>query len=101
MAVTLHSWLGNVNYNTSIIVISYQTKKEQELEGPKFGVRVGCQSGFQSTLIKGARTPAWLATDEIGQRETGKYFEHMQMRRCRFGEDSVGVEALYQACLAY
>jgi len=50
---------------------------------------------------EGARTPAWLATDATGQRETGKYFEHMQMRRCRFGEDGEMVEALYQACLAY
>jgi len=49
----------------------------------------------------GARTPAWLATDAVGQRETGKYFEQMQVRRCRFGEDSEKVEALYQACLAY
>ncbi|MGA9573936.1 MAG: SDR family NAD(P)-dependent oxidoreductase [Lysobacterales bacterium] len=49
----------------------------------------------------GARTPAWLAVDEIGQRESGQYFEHMQMRRCRFGEDSERVEALYQACMAY
>jgi len=38
---------------------------------------------------------------EIGQLETGKYFEHMQMRRCQFGEDSEKVEALYQACLTY
>jgi len=50
---------------------------------------------------EGARTPVWLATDAIGQRETGKYFEHMQMRRCRFGEDREKVEALYKACLAY
>jgi len=50
---------------------------------------------------EGARTPAWLATDAVGQRETGKYFEHMQMRRCRFGEDESSVEALYQACLSY
>ena len=49
----------------------------------------------------GARTPAWLATDEIGLSETGKYFERMQIRRCQFGEDSTGVEALYRACLAY
>ena len=41
------------------------------------------------------------ATGAIGQRETGKYFEHMQMRRCRFGEDSEAVNALYEACMAY
>ena len=57
--------------------------------------------GGHESPHEGARTPAWLATDAIGQLETGKYFEHLQMRRCRFGEDSVMVEALYQACLAY
>jgi len=50
---------------------------------------------------EGARTPVWLATDPVGQTETGKYFEHMQMRRCGFGEDGGKVEALYQACLTY
>jgi NAD(P)-dependent dehydrogenase (short-subunit alcohol dehydrogenase family) len=49
----------------------------------------------------GARTPVWLATDPIGQRETGKYFEHLRPAQCRFGEDREAVEALYQACLAY
>jgi len=57
--------------------------------------------GGHESPYEGARTPAWLAIDEVGQFETGKYFEHMQMRRCQFGEDSVKVEALYQACLAY
>jgi NAD(P)-dependent dehydrogenase (short-subunit alcohol dehydrogenase family) len=57
--------------------------------------------GGHESPQEGARTPAWLATDDIGQQETGKYFEHMQMRRCRFGEDREKVEALYRACLAY
>jgi len=57
--------------------------------------------GGHETSQQGARTPAWLATDAIGQRETGKYFEHLQMRRCRFGEDSEAVDALYEACMAY
>lgn len=57
--------------------------------------------GGHESPADGARTPAWLAIDAIGQRETGKYFEHMQMQRCRFGEDRVSVEALYRACLAY
>ena len=57
--------------------------------------------GGHESPREGARTPAWLATDAIGQRETGKYFEHMRMQRCRFGEDSGMVEALYQACSAY
>jgi NAD(P)-dependent dehydrogenase (short-subunit alcohol dehydrogenase family) len=49
----------------------------------------------------GARTPVWLATDPVGQQETGKYFEHSQAVRDRFAEDRPAVEALYQACLRY
>jgi NAD(P)-dependent dehydrogenase (short-subunit alcohol dehydrogenase family) len=49
----------------------------------------------------GARTPVWLATDPIGQQRTGKYFANLREARCHFGEDKAGVEALYQACLAY
>jgi NAD(P)-dependent dehydrogenase (short-subunit alcohol dehydrogenase family) len=50
---------------------------------------------------EGERTPAWLAIDHIGHLETGGYFERQRMRRCRFGQDSEGVEALYRACLSY
>jgi NAD(P)-dependent dehydrogenase (short-subunit alcohol dehydrogenase family) len=57
--------------------------------------------GGHESPQEGARTPAWLAIDTIGQCESGKYFEHMKMRRCQFGEDSEMVEALYQACMAY
>ena len=65
------------------------------------GVSNGLGFGGHESPREGARTPAWLAIDATGQRESGKYFEHMQMRRCRFGEDSVGVEAIYRACMAY
>ncbi len=57
--------------------------------------------GGHESPQEGARTPAWLATDPIGRQETGKYFEQLQMRSCRFGEDTVAVNALYEACLAY
>ena len=57
--------------------------------------------GGHESPREGARTPAWLATDEIGQSKTGKYFEHMRMQHCRFGEDSGMVEKLYQHCSAY
>ena len=57
--------------------------------------------GGHESPAEGARTPVWLATDPVGQNETGKYFEHMQMQRCRFGEDKEKVERLYQACKAY
>ena len=49
----------------------------------------------------GAATPVWLATDPIGQQETGQYFERKRQARDRFGEDKEAVEALYQACLSY
>ena len=57
--------------------------------------------GGQTTPDEGADTPVWLATDPAGQRETGKYFEQRRETRCRFGEDTAAVEALYAACLAY
>lgn len=56
--------------------------------------------GHQSPQ-EAARTPAWLATGRIGQQETGKYFEHLQMKNCRFGDDAVAVNALYESCLGY
>jgi NAD(P)-dependent dehydrogenase (short-subunit alcohol dehydrogenase family) len=55
----------------------------------------------QTPPEEGAQTPVWLAIDPVGQRETGKYFEDRREVRCRFGEDAAGVEALYEACLAY
>ena len=57
--------------------------------------------GGQTTPDEGADTPVWLATDPMGQRETGKYFEQRRGTRCRFGEDTAAVEALYTACLTY
>ncbi|MFN2136826.1 MAG: SDR family NAD(P)-dependent oxidoreductase [Candidatus Promineifilaceae bacterium] len=49
----------------------------------------------------GARTPVWLATADIGQEATGKYFEHERETPCRFMADHRAVEALYAICLAY
>ena len=57
--------------------------------------------GGSQSPDQGAETPVWLATDAIGGRVTGKYFEHLQESRCRFGEDQLGVQALFQKCLAY
>lgn len=57
--------------------------------------------GGHQTPDEGARTPVWLAADSIGQRETGKYFEHLQAIRCQFGEDSQAVEELYAVCSRY
>jgi NAD(P)-dependent dehydrogenase (short-subunit alcohol dehydrogenase family) len=50
---------------------------------------------------QGAATPAWLATDPMGGKVTGKYFEHFRETRCRYGEDHNGVEALFRICETY
>ena len=50
---------------------------------------------------EGARTPVWLATDPVGQQETGKYFAHLRQESCWFGQDQEAVEQLYQICLTY
>jgi NAD(P)-dependent dehydrogenase (short-subunit alcohol dehydrogenase family) len=57
--------------------------------------------GGSQSPDEGARTPVWLATDPVGQQETGQYFERMQPVTCRFGADRQAVEQLYQLCLAY
>jgi NAD(P)-dependent dehydrogenase (short-subunit alcohol dehydrogenase family) len=57
--------------------------------------------GGSTSPDDGADTPVWLATDPIGQAETGKYFDQRRAVRCPFGEDLAAVEALYAACLAY
>jgi len=53
--------------------------------------------GGHETPEQGARTPIWLATDAVGSRVSGKYFERMQEVDCRFGRDRAAVEALYEA----
>jgi NAD(P)-dependent dehydrogenase (short-subunit alcohol dehydrogenase family) len=57
--------------------------------------------GGHESPAQGAMTPAWLATTDSGQRESGKYFEHMRCRQCSFAGDQESVEALYAACLGY
>lgn len=57
--------------------------------------------GGSETPEQGARTPVWLATNPIGQAETGKYFEHKREVRCRFGVDRQAVEKLYEIYLSY
>jgi len=48
-----------------------------------------------------ASTPAWLATEAVGARETGRYFERQRAVPCRFGADRDAVAALVRACEAY
>jgi NAD(P)-dependent dehydrogenase (short-subunit alcohol dehydrogenase family) len=57
--------------------------------------------GGQTMPDEGADTPVWLATDPVGQHETGQYFDQRRAVRCRFGEDLVAVGKLYEACLTY
>lgn len=57
--------------------------------------------GGHESAQQGAMTPAWLATTDTGQRESGKYFEHMRCQPCSFARDRESVEALYATCLGY
>ena len=57
--------------------------------------------GGHETAEQAAATPAWLATDPIGQEQTGKYFEHLAERHCPFGANRAAVEELYSACAEY
>ena len=57
--------------------------------------------GGSESPDRGARTPVWLATEDIGQRATGRYFEHEREVPCRFGRDRQAVEALYETCLTF
>lgn len=54
--------------------------------------------GGHESPDQGASTPVWLATEDVGATETGKYFEHRREVRCRFSVDRDAVEALYRAC---
>ncbi len=57
--------------------------------------------GGHESADQAASTPAWLATEAIGARETGKYFEHHREVSCRFGADRDAVEALFLICEGY
>jgi NAD(P)-dependent dehydrogenase (short-subunit alcohol dehydrogenase family) len=57
--------------------------------------------GGHESPDQGADTPVWLATNRIGQEETGKYFEHRRAVRDRFAVDVQAVEELYAICQTY
>jgi retinol dehydrogenase-12 len=57
--------------------------------------------GGHETPAQAAATPAWLATDPIGQEQSGKYFEHLAERHCPFGSNRAAVEELFSACAEY
>lgn len=57
--------------------------------------------GGHETPDQGADTPVWLATQAVGQEQTGRYFEHRRDCNCPFSRDLKAVEALYQLCAGY
>lgn len=57
--------------------------------------------GGSQSPDQGAETPVWLATEPIGGQVSGKYFEHMQESRCKFGENQKFIEALFKICRGY
>jgi NAD(P)-dependent dehydrogenase (short-subunit alcohol dehydrogenase family) len=57
--------------------------------------------GGSQSPDEGARTPAWLATETTGGQVTGKYFEHLREVRCRFSDNQLAANQLFDACLSY
>lgn len=57
--------------------------------------------GGHESPDQGALTPAWLATEPVGEQVTGKYFEHQREILCRFSADPGPVNRLFEACQAY
>jgi NAD(P)-dependent dehydrogenase (short-subunit alcohol dehydrogenase family) len=57
--------------------------------------------GGHETAEQAARTPVWLATEPIGARVSGRYFEHQREVSCRFGAERGAAEALYRICQGY
>jgi NAD(P)-dependent dehydrogenase (short-subunit alcohol dehydrogenase family) len=57
--------------------------------------------GGSASPDQGARTPVWLATNPIGQQETGKYFAHMREQPDQFARDKQAIERLYEICASY
>lgn len=57
--------------------------------------------GGHESPDQGASTPVWLATDDAGIENTGKYFEHMRETPCRFSADRESVRKLYEICCQY
>jgi NAD(P)-dependent dehydrogenase (short-subunit alcohol dehydrogenase family) len=57
--------------------------------------------GGHATPDEGARTPAWLALEAIGQEQSGKYFEQMKEVHCPFSADRKSVNSLYESCLRF
>lgn len=54
--------------------------------------------GGHESPDQGAETPVWLATEPIGIKNTGKYFEHKSEINCSFSHDRNSVNKLYDVC---
>lgn len=50
---------------------------------------------------QGAATPLYCALDPSLKGVTGKYFENMQIMKCRFSEDMNQLEKLFDICMQY
>ncbi len=57
--------------------------------------------GGHETPEQGAKTPAWLATSDVGGVAAGRYFERQREVICPFVRDREATEALYAACESY
>lgn len=54
--------------------------------------------GGHESPDQGAETPVWLATEPIGIKNTGKYFEHKREIYCSFSQDRNSLYKLYDVC---
>jgi NAD(P)-dependent dehydrogenase (short-subunit alcohol dehydrogenase family) len=57
--------------------------------------------GGSESAEEGARTPVMLATEPVGQEETGRFFENGRAAPDRFARDREAIERLYEICLDY
>ncbi|MDH4128512.1 MAG: SDR family NAD(P)-dependent oxidoreductase [Spirochaetota bacterium] len=57
--------------------------------------------GGHETPRQGADTPSWLAINDIGKENTGKYFENRRIVQCTFSKNHKLVDKLYKICDKY
>lgn len=58
---------------------------------------LGMKSGYDSAG-KGAETPVMLATEDIGQTYTGKYYSYLKESKCNYSENKDQVKQLFNYC---
>jgi retinol dehydrogenase-13 len=57
--------------------------------------------GGHESPDEGARTPVWLATENAGIENTGKYFEHGRESTCQFSGNRAEIKELMEICGKY